>query len=61
MAASGRKIVKFLRDYVVDDERRGTEEEERYAKGQRKSFPEASAEHFVSRGAAVYVTKAAKS
>ncbi|ETX26473.1 hypothetical protein [Roseivivax isoporae] len=48
-------IVKFVRDHVVQDERAGTAEEERYTKGQRKSFPIRSAEHFVSRGSAVYV------
>ncbi|ETX26608.1 hypothetical protein [Roseivivax isoporae] len=50
-------IIKFVRTHVVQDDRVGTPEEERYTAGQRKSFPLRSAAHFVSRGAAVYVTR----
>lgn len=61
MAAKTEKvIVKFVRDYVVDDARKGTQEEEAYSKGQRKSLPETSARHFVDRGIAVYVSTAKK-
>lgn len=54
-AAEAKAIIKFTRDYEVQDERAGTDDAERYRKGQRKSFALSSAEHFVSRGAAVYV------
>lgn len=58
MAAKEKKhIIKFTRDYTVQDERVGTAEEETYKKGMRKAFPLASAKHFVSRGAAEYVNK----
>lgn len=48
-------VVEFTRDYEVQDERAGTEDAESYKKGKRKSMPVSSAQHFVSRGAAVYV------
>lgn len=57
MTAPKKKIIKFTRDYVVQDERVGTDDEEAYKKGQRKSFEEGSAEHFVSRGVAEYMNK----
>lgn len=58
MANEEKKVcIKFTQDYVVDDERKGTPEEESYKKGQRKFFVPRSAAHFVSRGAAEYVKK----
>ena len=50
-----KPVIKFTVDYEVQDERAGTDEAERYQKGQRRSMAAASAEHFVSRGLAVYV------
>lgn len=50
-----KPVVEFTTDYEVQDERAGTEEAERYKAGQRQAMEAASAEHFVSRGAAVYV------
>ena len=46
-----RKI-KFLRDYEVQDEHRGTPKATRYTKGKIVKVSEAAAQHFVSRGAA---------
>jgi len=46
-------VVKFTRDYTVQDEKAGTAEETRFRKGQRVSLPRASATHFIDRGAAV--------
>ncbi|OWU80438.1 hypothetical protein [Phaeobacter sp. 22II1-1F12B] len=58
MADVEKKVmVEFTRDYVVDDERKGTADEESYAKGARKSLVASSAAHFVSRGAAEYAKK----
>lgn len=55
--AEKKVVVKFTRDYVVDDERKGTADEESYAKGARRALVASSAAHFVSRGAAEYVKK----
>ena len=57
MSTAKKMIIKFTANYTVDDERAGTDQEESYQKGQRKSFEAASAEHFVSRGVAEYVKK----
>lgn len=51
MAVIERKV-KFLRDYEVADERAGTAQADRYAKGKTYKLAEPSALHFVSRGAA---------
>lgn len=50
-----KPVIKFIEDYTVQDEREGTPDEESYNKGQRKAMEPASAEHFVSRGKAVYL------
>lgn len=47
--------IKFTSDYEVNDERAGTDDAERYAKGQRKSLPLSSCRHFVRRGVAEWV------
>lgn len=60
MTAPKKVVVKFTRDYVVQDERAGTPEQESYKKDDRKALLPASAEHFVSRGLAVYVGAAKK-
>lgn len=54
MAEIERKV-KFVRDYEVADERAGTGQAERYAKGKTYKLAEPSALHFVSRGAAEIV------
>lgn len=58
MSGKQKKVgIEFTQDYVVDDERKGTAEEESYEKGQRKFFTQSSADHFVNRDAAVYLKK----
>lgn len=57
MAQTKKQIIKFTRDYEVQDENAGTDKAEIYKKGLRKAFEPASAEHFVSRGVAEYVKK----
>ncbi len=53
--------IKFTQDYVVDDHRKGTDAEEIYRSGKTYVVnSEASAIHFVRRGVAVAVDKAAK-
>ncbi len=44
--------IKFLSDYEVQDEMRGTEKATAFRKGERRKLPEASAHHFVGRGLA---------
>lgn len=41
------KKIRFLDDYVVDDFRKRTSEEESYKGGKEYSLPEASANHFI--------------
>lgn len=53
-------IIKFTRDYEVQDEKAGTEDATFFKKGLRKKFPLKSAEHFISRGAAVPAVPAEK-
>lgn len=55
-----KMVVKFTRDYLVQDENVGTSEETRFRKGQRVSLPRASARHFIDRGAAVLARKTSK-
>lgn len=52
--------VQFTRDYEVQDERAGTAEAERYKRDQKVTLPMASAQHFMSRGAAVLLPKTGK-
>lgn len=54
MAEIIRKI-RFTRDYEVKDHSAGTAQAEKYKAGQTLKLAEASAAHFVSRGAAEYV------
>lgn len=61
MAAKDEKqVVKFTRDYEVQDEKAGTDQATRYKKGQRVSLPLASAEHFLNRSVAEIVRRPAK-
>lgn len=57
MANPGNTIIKFTENYEVQDEHAGTSDATKYKKGQRKSFPDASAHHFISRGVAHLVKK----
>lgn len=52
--AAQKKSVVFTQNYTVKDEHEGTAKETRFKSGQRKSLPEASALHFVSRGVAEF-------
>ena len=47
--ADGKTRVRFLKKHIVDDERRGTPQEESYAEGDVVDFPDRSAQHFTSR------------
>lgn len=53
MAKAETMVIKFLRRYEVQDEHAGTEKATIYQEGLRKSFPVASAEHFINRKVAV--------
>lgn len=53
-------IIKFTKDYTVQDERVGTDEEERYLAGQRRAMTMASAEHFINRGVATRLSQKVK-
>lgn len=50
--------VKFLQTRVVQDERAGTSDEEKYEKGRTYELEPASANHWIRRGAAEPVTAA---
>ena len=47
--------IKFLETRVVDDERCGTAEEERFEEGKSYRLPDDSARHWIKRGVAVEV------
>jgi hypothetical protein len=49
-------MVEFLRAHTVQDERRGTPDEESYAAGDLRILSRGSANHFISRGIAVEVS-----
>ena len=53
--------VKFLETRVVQDERVGTPDEEKYVKGKTYSLAAASANHWIKRGAAEPVGGARRS
>ncbi len=48
----GMVAVEFLRGYVVKDHHEGTDKQTSYAEGEVVVLSEASAQHFISRGAA---------
>lgn len=46
-------LIKFVKDHEVQNAHRGTDRATIYPEGLRKSFPAASARHFLKRGVAV--------
>lgn len=52
MSNDDKVKVRFLEDYTVKDERRGTPQAESYQKGKTYTLSAASATHFVTRGRA---------
>lgn len=58
---SDKRKVEFVRDYVVDDLRKGTADEESYSAGDQVSLNANSAWYFVeARGAAKYLDEGAR-
>jgi hypothetical protein len=59
MAAESKVKIRFLTSYEVQDEKAGTPEATVYKAGATLSMVPASADHFVRKGVAEYVAKAA--